>query len=302
MIETHEFIDNNWGRCLSLKNNQVELVIPFEFGPRVLRYGFIGDKNHFAEFPEHKAYPNKENWYSYGGHRLWHAPEDVFRTYQPDNDPVTLEYSNSSVLIRQETEACTQLQKEMEIRLDPEGTHVQVIHRIRNHYLFEVRLAVWAVSVMATRGRAILPLPQRGPHGGKNLKAQTSISLWPYTDLKDTRWQFGQKFISFRQDTSISAPQKIGIAASRGWLAYLNHAQAFVKKCAFFENQTYPDQGSAFEIYADHKCVELESLAPLIALEPGGVTEMVEDWYLLKGFDLNADENNLDQLLSQTIP
>jgi hypothetical protein len=137
-------------------------------------------------------------------------------------------------------------------------------------------------------------LPPRGSHDD-GLRAQTSLNLWSYTNLQDTRWQFGQKTISFRQDPENSDPQKIGLSRSGGWLAYLNHRQAFVKKCAFIENQPYPDEGSAFEIYADHKCVELETLSPLTTIEPGGCAKSVEDWYLLKGIDINADENTLEQ-------
>ena len=298
MIEAHEFSARTWGHSLSLKNDQVELNIPFEFGPRIMRYAFNDDKNRFAEFPAHQADPNKGKWHSYGGHRLWHAPEDVVRTYLPDNDPVRIEYSNSAFLVQQTIEAPTQLQKEMEVRLDPINTHVQVIHRIRNHNLFDLRLALWAVSVMATQGRAIIPLPPRGSHDD-NLQAQTSLNLWAYTDLKDIRWQIGKKFIAFKQDPSISYPQKIGISKSGGWLAYINDNQAFIKKCSYKDHQNYPDEGSAFEVYADHKCVELESLGPLTTIEPGGIAELVEDWYLIKDIDVNSSEDELDLRLGQ---
>ena len=192
MIGMNEFNDGSWGHCLSLKNDQVELVIPYEFGPRVIYYGFRGEKNHFAEFPAQKIDPDQGKWHSYGGHRLWHGPEDLIRTYLPDDDPVKVDCSNSAVLIQQKIEAPTRLQKEMEVRLDPANSHVQLIHRIHNHNLFDVRLTVWAVSVMATQGRAILPLPPRGSHD-EDRRAQTSINLWAYTNLKDSRWQFGQK-------------------------------------------------------------------------------------------------------------
>jgi hypothetical protein len=197
-------------------------------------------------------------------------------------------------LVEQKIEARTQLQKEMEIRLDPINTHVRVTHRIRNHNLFELRLTVWAISVMATGGQAIIPLPPRGSHD-EDLRAQTSLNLWAYTNLKDARWQFGQKHIAFKQDPANSDPQKIGLSRSSGWLAYLNNNQAFVKKCTYVENRAYQDEGSALEVYADHKCVELESLSPLTTLEPGNCAELVEDWYLFKGIDMNADENALEQ-------
>jgi hypothetical protein len=300
MIILNEISEHDWGHCLSIKNELVELVIPYEFGPHLIRYAFIGEKNHFAEFPDHKLDPNREKWHSYGGHRLWHGPEVVRRTYLPDNDPVKINHTNNSVLIQQTMEAPTQLQKEMEVRLDPINTHVQVTHRIRNHSLFDIRLALWAVSAMATQGKAILPLPPRGSHDS-NLQAQTSLNLWAYTNLKDIRWQFGHKLITFNQDPSKPDPQKIGISRSRGWLSYINADQAFVKKCHFFENQAYPDENSAFEIYADHKCVELESLSPLTTIEPGACAELVEDWYLFKGFDASASENDLDKQLSEVL-
>ena len=300
MIETNEFSDSKWGQCLALKNDQVELLIPFEFGPRMMHYAYIDEKNCFAEFPGHKTDPDQGKWHSYGGHRLWHGPEDIVRTYVPDNDPVTVKSSGAAVLVQQKIEIPTRLQKEMEVHLDPTGSHVQVTHRIRNHNLFDVRLALWAVSVMAAQGLAVIPLPPRGSHA-ENLLAQTSLNLWAYTDLKAPHWQFGQKYITFKQQPSISNAQKIGISRSGGWLAYINSQQTFVKKCSYMENQAYPDQGSAFEIYGDHKCVELESLSPLTVLEPGGCAELVEDWYLFKGINTNAVEADFDQSLAQAL-
>jgi hypothetical protein len=90
-----------------------------------------------------------------------------------------------------------------------------VIHRIHNHTLFEIRLALWAISVIAVRGRAVLPLPKRGAHS-ENLLAQTSLNLWAYTDLSLPNWQFGQKYISFKQDPGTERAQKFGISRSGG--------------------------------------------------------------------------------------
>ena len=139
MMQTHEFTDQNWGHCLAIKNDRVELMLPFELGPRIFRYAFIGEKSLFAEFPAQKTDPAKEKWHSFGGHRLWHGPEDIVRTYMPDNDPVHIELRPTSVLVQQNIEPRTQLQKGMEVCLDSTGTHVQVTHQIRNHSLFDVR-------------------------------------------------------------------------------------------------------------------------------------------------------------------
>ena len=279
MLNIREFEDQAWGHCLTLSNDLVELLLPFEFGPRVLRFAFREGPNHFGEFPAQRADPDQARWHSYGGHRLWHGPEDLRRTYLPDNGPISLGFSDGLLLARQAIEPPTQLQKEIEIQLEPDAASARVTHRIHNHGLFEVRLAVWAISVMAPGGRAILPLPPRGPHTG-NLQAQTSLNLWAYTNLADPRWHFSDEYLAFQQDPTNTTPQKIGLARSAGWLAHINNEQVFVKQSAFVEDQPYPDQNSSLEIYADHKCVELESLSPLTVIQPVACAELQETWQL----------------------
>ena len=299
-MQTHEFTDQNWGHCLAIKNDSVELTLPFELGPRILRYAFIGEKSLFAEFPAQKADPNTEKWHSFGGHRLWHGPEDIVRTYMPDNDPVHIELRPASVLVQQNIEPRTQLQKEMEVCLGSTGTHVQVTHRIRNHSLFDVRLALWGITVMTTGGRAVLPLPPRGSHAD-HLQAQTSLNLWAYTNLRDPRWHLGERLITLQQDPANTEAQKIGLSRSDGWLAYLKGERAFINQTHFREGQSYPDEGSSAELYVDQKILEMESLSPLTTIKPGDFAELVEDWYLIKGINPDAREEDLYPTLSSPI-
>lgn len=297
MIKTNEFDDKDWGRCLLLQNDQVALTIPCEIGPRIVRFNRIGHPNLFGEFPAQKSDPDKSKWHSYGGHRLWHGPEDIVRSYYPDNDPVHIEINADAVLVRQDIEKTTQLQKEVELHLDPDGTHIRVIHRIRNHGLFETRLTLWAISVMAVRGRVVLPLPPRGSHPA-NLLAQTSLNLWAYTDLSLPNWQFGKKYISFKQDPVSGKPQKLGISHSPNWLAYLLNGEAFVIKNSYIDGQPYPDEGSATETYADSSILEMESLSPMTAIQPGAYAEMAEDWSIVPDVSPDADEAELDAKLA----
>ena len=78
----------NWKNCLRLSNGTVELIVSVGLGPRILCYRRIdGGVNFMKNFDEEMADVKPDEWQSYGGHRLWHAPEVWPRTYYPDVDP-----------------------------------------------------------------------------------------------------------------------------------------------------------------------------------------------------------------------
>jgi hypothetical protein len=63
-------------------------VISRDVGPRILRLGFIGERNLFAEIAGQQGGMNEDEWMIRGGHRLWIAPEEKPKTYELDNAPV----------------------------------------------------------------------------------------------------------------------------------------------------------------------------------------------------------------------
>ena len=41
-----------WPHCYRITNGEVELVVTTEVGPRIIRCGFVGGRNFFAEIPD----------------------------------------------------------------------------------------------------------------------------------------------------------------------------------------------------------------------------------------------------------
>jgi hypothetical protein len=74
--------------CYRLSNGTVEAIVSTDVGPRILRYGFVGEENVLGEYPDLKVVSELGAWTAYGGHRLWTAPEAMPRTYSPDSLPV----------------------------------------------------------------------------------------------------------------------------------------------------------------------------------------------------------------------
>ena len=291
-------IFHGWPNCLRLSNEEIELIITTDVGPRVIRLGFINEDNEFKEFSEELGITGGDTWHSYGGHRLWHSPEDNIRTYFPDNSPVAFREDSGWMKLTQQIETTTGIQKEIDIRLFSQENHVRVVHRLINKNLWPVELAAWALSVMAPGGKAILPLPPRGKHG-ETLLPSNSLSLWAYTDLSDPRWTFGEKYILLQQDPGASHPQKIGASVPDSWIGYARAGHLFIKKSKFIEGQSYPDFGCSMETFTNDQILEVESLSPFIAVPPGDAIEHIEDWYLFK--DVPEPEND-DDVIKYVIP
>lgn len=267
-----------WERCYRLANEQVELIVTAEVGPRILHFALLGEENVFAEFREMWGQTGGDQWRAYGGHRLWHAPEQLPRTYYPDNHPVTMSAHDGFVRFTQPLEETTGIQKEIDIYLEDRAA-VQVVHRLTNRGMWPVQLAPWALSVMAAGGTAVLPLPPRGSHP-ENLLPTTSLAIWPYTDMQDARWTWGEKYLLLRQDTAATKPQKIGLACLPGWVAYWRNGYLFTVQFAHIAGASYPDLGSSAEVFTDSSMLEVETLGPLTELAPGTAVEHVEKWQL----------------------
>jgi hypothetical protein len=282
-----------WPNCYRLSNDVVDLIVTTDVGPRIIRFGFVGGHNEFKEFAAMMGQTGGDEWRAYGGHRLWHAPEAQPRTYYPDNTPVKLEKHDGFVRVIQPTETTTGIQKEIDLRLSLDTAHMQVTHRLRNANLWAVELAPWALSVMAQGGTAVIPLPRRGSHE-ENLLPTNTLTLWAYTDMADPRWTWGTKYVMLRQDPAAAKPQKIGALVPDGWVAYARSGHLFVKKFRYVEGVHYPDLGCCVETFTNADMLEVETVGPLVRLEPGSTAEHVEDWFLFRDLPMPQSDADVD--------
>lgn len=283
-----------WPNCYRVSNGLVDLIVTTDVGPRVIRFGFVGNGNEFKEYDDQLGATGGDSWRIYGGHRLWHAPEARPRTYCPDNSPVALEHGRDIVRLLQPTEDTTGIQKEIDIRLSPTQPKVELTHRLRAHRPWEEDLAPWALSVMAPGGKAIIPLPPRASHE-ERLSPAGSVTLWSYTDMRDPRWTWGGKYLTLAQDPSAFTPQKAGLMVTEGWLAYAREGHLFVKEFDYLDGGRYPDFGCSVEVFTDAEMLELETLGPLVRLRAGEAVEHVERWLLFRDVPMPRDDADVDR-------
>jgi hypothetical protein len=288
-IEAMQFSYKGYPNCIKLTNGDVELIATTDIGPRILSYRRLPDgPNVLRESEEELAGRSGEpGWVGRGGHRLWVGPEDLTRTYAPDNAPVRWAELDNGVLLTQPADEYG-IEKRMAIALAKSGPVVTITHTLMNVGNEPAEVAAWALTVMKGGGVEVIPLPAHADHPGSprnarspaDFAASSTMVLWPYFSFTDDRWAFGDRYITLTQKKR--GPTKIGLAHTPGWVAYLNDRQLFVKFISFQSQKTYPDRGVNYETFSNADMVEMESLGPLVVLAPGGdSTDHVERWSLL---------------------
>jgi hypothetical protein len=124
------------------------------------------------------------------------------------------------------------------------------------------------------------------------------MSFWPFFDFKDTRWTFGSKYITLRQDAK-KGPTKVGLAHQMGWVGYVNNGTLFVKRFDYLTSPNgpipYPDGGVNFETYTDKDMLEMETLGPLVTLAAGKMVDHTENWELHKDVASIEDEEAIEK-------
>ncbi|MCG3177951.1 MAG: hypothetical protein BIFFINMI_00274 [Phycisphaerae bacterium] len=268
----------DWKGCVRLANRHVELIATTAVGPRIIHLAPAGGENLFFVDPTTAGATGGDEWRIYGGHRLWHAPEQRPRTYCPDNGPVSAEPIDGGMRLTQPVEPATGIEKRMDVQLAPDAAEVRVAHRLTNRGPWAVTLAPWAISVLAG-GVAVLPLPPRGPQP-ENLAPDSMMAAWAYLDMTDPRWTWGRRYVLLAHDASAAAPQKTGLRVTDGWCAAVVGGTLLIKSFAYDAAAEYPDFGCTVESFTNADILELETLGPLVELAPGASAEHVETWRL----------------------
>lgn len=283
-----------WPNCYRVGNGIIELVATADIGPRIISISFAGERNLFYVREDFAGRTGGDEWRNYGGHRLWHAPEDKVRTYQQDNLPAGVRQIDNGLELTYPLEKATGIIKTIEVTLDPGSARVRVVHRLRNTNLWEVEMAPWAISVMAPGGFAVSPLPEEF-HPDRLLPNRT-LALWPYTDLRDDRYLPGKDFFLLRHragNDAASERAKVGINNTSGWCAFAIDSYVFVKRFEYRRGAVYPDFGSSVELFTNNRMLELETLGPLLRVPAGGEVAHVETWELFKGVRLEFSEDDV---------
>ncbi len=291
-LAVRETTFGDYDNCVSLSNGDVEIVASRSFGPRVLRYGLLNRPNAFLSGSALSVPSYDSEWRLYGGHRLWCSPELYPRTYEPDNEPIDVEETDTGIVLRKDPGRHEGIEKTVDIELNPTGSRAKVTHSIENQTAWPIETAVWAITVLAPGGLGVVPISQMQTHFSEGAKGARYLTAWAYTKLNDPRLFFGERYLGLRQRESIKESIKLGISNRDGWCAYVHDDFVFGKRFAHNEEARYPDNNASTVMYASGEYLELESFSPLSILRPGEGLSHTEEWFLSGPSDAIPEEED----------
>lgn len=273
----------HYGKCLKITNSIVEVIITVEYGPRVVKYGYVNGRNQFAEDINNKISTSHGDYYIIGGHRFWHLPENKDRTYIPDNKKVEYESIFNGVRLIQEIEKWTQVQKIIEITFET-SSKVNILHKIVSLNAFDINISASGITAMSKGGIEIIPLEERKIGTIPN----KSFVFWPYSNIKDSRVYFGDRYVAMKVCENVFENFKIGFNTNLSYAMYYNENELFVKQFKRDKNNSnYPHMGCSYESFIGSNYIEMQTNSPIYTISTNQCVEHLEIWDLHK--DVNLD-------------
>jgi len=275
----------NFGNCKVISNGLFEMYVTTDIGPRIIKLNLINKENLMFNDVDREmnidvsdVFGEGKTWYIYGGHRLWVSPEDMPYTYYPDNESVDFKTDGDKIIFTPKPQEINDLQHSIEIIMCENEPCVKVTHKIENIGEKDMTGAIWTLSVMTDGGTVICPQPDEDT----GLLGNRLLALWAYTRLTDSRANFFDKYITFKQDKNINEKFKFGINNTKGWIAYQNHGQILKKSYEpNHPNGIYPDGGMSTEAFTNNLFAEAETLSELKTLKKGEILTHTETWSLI---------------------
>ena len=276
----------NFGECIFIDNGIIKAGAMLDAGPRIIYFGLSDGENMLFEDIERNfsepcgAYGT---WYTYGGHRLWCAPEKKPETYFPDNSSVQYDFTDNILTL---TAKDTAFGKRFSLILEMSAENTLTIeNKILNVSDYPSVFAPWSITAMAKGGREIIPLPTNDC----GFLPNRTMALWSYSALSDKRFSLTDNHAELVQETECKKAFKAGFNVIDGYAGYINGEEVFLLKFPEYKNIAYPDFCCNYETYVNQHFLECEILGELREYKPGEYASIKESW---QAFKINSTEKD----------
>ncbi len=269
--------------AIELTTDELRLVAITRRGPRIAHLSRLHGENLFYWVPgKHR----RGDWDMLGGHRLWTTrpgADECEETYRPDNRPCAVVLQDNGFSLSAPVDPVTRLRREIAVRAVA-SDRLEIEHLLENTGDMLWSGGLWGVTctVPAEYTCYIVPLTSG--------VAWDSATLTLFNGWGDGRGGQGyeDRQFSFTADSLVLRPKrrenKRAIGARPGVIAMYDPARGilFAKRSSFDPAANYP-RGANLALYtggAGGCYTELETMSPLVTLEPGQMLRHTESWVL----------------------
>jgi hypothetical protein len=274
MIEKTRFMKREALRIVNDKGD--EIVALTEVGPRIISFKPEGGENffHVNKKEIENAKKGDPEWRSFGGTRLWVAPEYEL-TYTPDNLPCETVVEGDRAKIAAPVDERTGLRRTMEI--EAVGETFSITYGVTNERTHLFTAGLWVLSCLAPYKGAEIHLPW-GADSSWDVKDMRYWKSWlgHGSDILSRQWKPTAEFFVVK---TTHEEGKVGFPNRRGYALFRHKGLTFIKKADYVEAAQYPDDGCTFEVYTCRNFYELETLSPLYCMRPGVAYTHREEWW-----------------------
>ncbi len=290
MLEETKFNGIDAVKIINRKGD--ELTILTGVGPRIISYK-TSDFNRNFFYVNEKDFENyiqnPENWYIFGGTRIWLSPETK-ASYIPDNKKchVSKDEKNNKLVVYSEPDKELKIVKK--ITIQPLEKSFRITYSIINTSEYLLQGGIWVLSCLEplTGFKIYIPWGEEREDEETNdkkirqagLKEQDKfnkfkwnikeIKFWKSwlgvkTNILSKQWKQTEEFFIIEPSGETG---KIGLSNRMGYAIYTDGKFSFVKYSPYIESANYPDDGCSFEFYTSREFYEVETLSPLFTLKP----------------------------------
>jgi hypothetical protein len=267
-----------WHDAHRISNGKIELIIVPQIG-RIMSLSHVGQENILWENLQESGniyLPTQKKWINYGGYKLWLAPQSELG-WPPD--PYIDRGCYSFDVIDDQTirllgviHPVKMLRLSIDIKLIHGQSELVLTHRMENHSKQSMAVSFWGVSQVKPNGQiSVIPTFWQTP-------------IW---DLKLSEIkQIPSQNIIQRSDLyhlahrDIPDKKKVYFFLENAVMTYDWDGYRFIKQFDPYQRFAYPEADSNFEVYFCPQYIELETVSPLITVDPGQSGQDTVRWKL----------------------
>ena len=267
--------------AVEIRTENWQMMLITECGPRIAYLGRPNDKN-FLYW--HKGGAVRQDWQLHGGHRVWltrpYADESE-DTYMADNEPCTVEITNTSVVVMAPPHNFTKISRGIKVEIMDESNFA-VTNIIKNDGDLIYSGGAWSPTCIEPEGKEIV------------VELGEDDVTWDIVKIVIPRIFAGNKVkindeqITYTEDKMILKPSgqltKRCVCAPKGkvYADWETEGIRFTKFSEYIRNGNYPLDGCNIAVFngQDNWMAEMETFGVEQAIKPGESIFNKEVWTL----------------------